>query len=102
MTDIFNSGVNDYLINRFNSTINERLDNIADFVSLHFILNKKLNTSYWKDYNKVKIKENTLAYNIIEYYKHNDTNIVMTSNFFSELNPFGLEGWYSILRGLNA
>jgi tryptophan 7-halogenase len=102
LTDIFNSGVNDYLINRFNSTINERLDNIADFVSLHFILNKKLNTSYWKDYNKVKIKENTLAYNIIEYYKHNDTNIVMTSNFFSELNPFGLEGWYSILRGLNA
>lgn len=102
LTDIFNSGVNKYMIDRFNNEVNERLDNIADFVSIHFIYNKKFNTKYWKDYNKMKVKKNTLADEIIEYYKHNNTKIVMTTKFYGDVNPFGLEGWYSLLRGLNA
>jgi hypothetical protein len=45
---------------------------------------------------------NTHGLRTIRLNENNNINIVMTSNFFNELNPFGLEGWYSILRGLNA
>ena len=101
LSDIFNSRINPYNIDRFNSSISDRLDHISDFIAAHFIYNKKLDTKYWNYYNKIKIKNNTLAYDIIEYYKHNDANIFMTSEFYTDINPFGVEGWYSILRGLN-
>lgn len=101
LSDIIHSGPNDYLIDRFNNQMNERYDVIADFISVHFIYNKKLTTPYWKDYNKLSVKKGTLADEIITYYKHNNVNIIMTTQFYDNSNPFDLEGWWSILRGLD-
>lgn len=101
LSNILKTGVNDYMIDRYNKEMNERLDNMADFIAIHFIYNKKLDTDYWKYYNKLNVDKGTLADDIIEYYRHNNTNIVMTTKFYSDVNPFGVEGWYSILRGLD-
>lgn len=90
------------LIELYNKNCNIYYDNIRDFVFCHFCFNKKLNTKYWVDYRKrsYMLNNKSLASNVISYYKINNTNIKFTGSFYHN-NPFGLEGWHSILRGLD-
>ena len=90
------------LIERYNKQTNQYYDNIRDFILIHFVFNDKLNTKYWKDYKKrwSKIPKDSIVYDILSYYLNNDTHIKFLSHVFGTTNPYGLEGWYSILRGL--
>ena len=90
------------LIERYNKYTNQYYDNIRDFILIHFVFNNKLKTKYWKDYRKRinKIPKDSMAYEILNYYLKNNTHIKFLSHVFTSTNPYGLEGWYSILRGL--
>mgnify|MGYP003632341329 CR=1 FL=1 len=90
------------LIDRFNIHANEYYDNIRDFILIHFCFNNKKNTRYWKDYKKrvTKLPKDSIGYDILQFYLVNNTHVKFMSHVFKVTNPFGLEGWYSILRGL--
>jgi tryptophan 7-halogenase len=90
------------LIIRYNQFINEYYDLIRDFILIHMCFNDKLNTVYWKDYlNRVdKLPKNSMVYDMLEYYLRNDTMILFTSKFFNDVNPFSLDGWFQMYRGL--
>jgi tryptophan halogenase len=90
------------LINRYNDFTNIYYDNIRDFILLHFCFNKRKDTKYWSDYSKRvnKLKINSQSYEILYYYLNNDVHIKYLSQIDELSNPFGYEGYYSILRGL--
>jgi tryptophan 7-halogenase len=90
------------LIIRYNQFINEYYDLIRDFILIHMCFNDKLDTVYWKDYlDRVdKLPKNSMGYNILDYYLKNNTHVLFTSKFFSDDNPFSLDGWFQMYRGL--
>tara|TARA_R110000787_G_scaffold81034_2_gene175834 strand:- start:634 stop:1980 length:1347 start_codon:yes stop_codon:yes gene_type:complete len=90
------------LIDDYNKFVNKYYDNIRDFILIHFCFNNKINNKYWKDYKKRigKLSKNSLGYEIVHYYLRNNTHIRFLTHTYNDENPFGLEGWYSILRGL--
>jgi tryptophan halogenase len=90
------------LINRYNKFTNSYYDSLRDFIFIHFCFNNKKNTKYWNDYNLIqsKLNDNCFGHEILMYYLNNDTHIKLLSHVYKDENPFGLEGWYSILRGL--
>ena len=90
------------LIEKYNIFVNNFLDTIRDFVFIHFAYNKKLNTKYWKDYrSRSVLLQNCMGAELLEYYKQNNAHIKYhTNDIHSHDNPFGLEGWWSLFRGL--
>ena len=90
------------LIDRYNIFVNKYYDTIKDFISMHFCFNDKLDTKYWKDYKKrIKlIPKDSLGYDILKYYLINNTHIKFLSHVYNDINPYGIDGWYSVLRGL--
>tara|TARA_B110000495_G_C23033476_1_gene616294 strand:- start:33 stop:1358 length:1326 start_codon:yes stop_codon:yes gene_type:complete len=90
------------LIDRYNQFINEYYDLIRDFILIHMCFNNRINTKYWKDYsNRVdKLPKNSMGYDMLEYYLRNNTMILFTSKFFNDVNPFSLDGWFQMYRGL--
>lgn len=90
------------LIDRYNKHVNNTFDNVKDFVLIHFCFNTKKHNKYWKDYNKrIKyIREGTLSYELVEYYLKNNTHIKFLEHTVGLYNPYGIEGFWAILRGL--
>jgi len=101
--DIIRCKNNANLIEKYNTFVNNYLDTIRDFVFIHFAFNKKLDTDYWKDYrSRTGLLQSGIGAELLEYYKTNNTNIKFLSHIFKDENPFGLEGWWSLFRGLDA
>jgi tryptophan halogenase len=88
---------------QYNDFVNVYYDNIHDFILAHFIYNKKLDTKYWIDYRarKVLFTKDRVGSKILKRYLNNDVHLKFMSNVFDESNPFGLDGWFSIFRGLD-
>ena len=88
---------------QYNDFVNEYYDNIHDFILTHFIYNKKLDTKYWIDYRarKALFTKDRVGSKILKHYLNNGVHLKFTSHMFSETNPFGLDGWFSIFRGLD-
>ena len=69
--------------------------------NIHFAFNKKLDTDYWKDCrSRAKLLQSGIGAELLEYYKTNNANIKFLSHTYRDENPFGLEGWWSLFRGL--
>jgi|TARA_R110002126_G_scaffold82755_1_gene202546 tryptophan halogenase len=88
---------------QYNDFVNVYYDNIHDFILAHFIYNKKLDTKYWIDYRerKVLFTKYRVGSKILKRYLNNDVHLKFMSNVFDDSNPFGLEGWFAIFRGLD-
>ena len=99
--DVIRCKNNSSLIERYNEFVNNYLDTIRDFVFIHFAFNKKLDTDYWKDCrSRAGLLQSGIGAELLEYYKTNNTNIKFLSHTYRDENPFGLEGWWSLFRGL--
>jgi tryptophan 7-halogenase len=99
--DIIRCKNNASLIERYNEYVNNYLDTVRDFVFIHFAFNKKLDTDYWKDCrSRAKLLQSGTGAELLEYYKTNNANIKFLSHTYRDENPFGLEGWWSLFRGL--
>ena len=90
------------LIIRYNKFINEYYDTIRDFILIHMCFNDRLDSIYWKDYQKRvdKLPKDGIGYDILDYYLKNDTHILFTNKYYEDINPFGLDGWFQMYRGL--
>jgi|TARA_R110000851_G_scaffold222778_1_gene375607 tryptophan halogenase len=88
---------------QYNDFVNLYYDNIHDFIFAHFIYNKKLNTKYWKDYRKRSqlFTKNGIGNDMLQHYLKNGVHLKFKSHIFSEENPYGIEGWFAIFRGLD-
>ena len=88
---------------QYNDFVNVYYDNIHDFILAHFVYNKKLDTKYWIDYRarKALFTKDRVGSKILKRYLNNDVHLKFMSNVFDDSNPFGLEGWFSIFRGLD-
>jgi tryptophan halogenase len=100
----------DLTIERYNKSVNTILDNIRDFVALHYITNKK-DTEFWKDVAKMPIPD-TLA-DRLEIWKHklpigedfnsqSDYSLFKEHNFTMVLHGLGLFNSDSIKKEYNA
>ncbi len=90
------------IVELFNTYADRFYDLIKDFVFLHLCYNDKLDTPYWNDYNKRReLLPNGRAKNILDYYRKNDTHVTYALYLLGPNNPYDVEGWYSIFRGLN-
>jgi tryptophan 7-halogenase len=99
--DIIRCKNNASLIETYNEFVNNYLDTIRDFVFIHFAFNKKLDTDYWKDCrSRAELLQSGIGAELLEYYKTNNANIKFLSHIYRDENPFGLEGWWSLFRGL--
>ena len=99
--DVMRCKNNDDLIKKYNVFVNNYLDTIRDFVFIHFVFNKKLDTNYWKEYrSRSELLQSGIGAELLEYYKTNNANIKFLSHTYRDENPFGLEGWWSLFRGL--
>jgi tryptophan 7-halogenase len=100
--DVIRCKNNDDLIKKYNVFVNNYLDTIRDFVFIHFAFNKKLDTDYWKDCrSRSGLLQSGIGSELLEYYKTNNTNIKFLSHMYINENPFALEGWWSLFRGLD-
>ena len=89
------------LVDDYNEFVNEYYDTIRDFIFSHFCFNNKLDTKYWKDYRKrAKSFPEGIGKQILKKYKKNGVHIKFMTQFYVAQNPFNLEGWFSIFRGL--
>jgi tryptophan halogenase len=97
-------------IDRYNKSVNTILDNIRDFVALHYITNKK-DTEFWKDVAEMPIPD-TLA-DRLEIWKHklpigedfksqSDYSLFKEHNFTMVLQGLGLFNADSIKKEYNA
>ena len=101
ITDIMRYENNDDLIKKYNVFANDYFDTIRDFIFMHFAFNKKLDTDYWKDCrSRVGLLQSGIGAELLEYYKTNNANIKFLSHVYRDENPYGLEGWWSLFRGL--
>ena len=90
------------LIERYNKFINELYDTIRDFILIHFCFNDRLDTIYWRDYLKRidKLPKDGIGYGVLDYYLKNNTHILFTNKYYEDINPFSLDGWFQMYRGL--
>ena len=88
---------------QYNDFVNTYYDNIHDFIFAHFIYNKKLDTQYWKDYRKREklFTKDGVGNTILQHYLKNGVHLKFISHAYNETNPFGIEGWFAIFRGLD-
>ena len=90
-----------YLIEKYNIYVNDYLDNIRDFVFTHFAYNKKLDTEYWKECrSKSGLLQNSIVADLLEYYKNFNTHLKYISYFNADTDAYGVEGYWSLFRGL--
>tara|TARA_R110002167_G_scaffold122012_1_gene300442 strand:+ start:251 stop:1543 length:1293 start_codon:yes stop_codon:yes gene_type:complete len=99
--DIIRYENNANLIEKYNVFVNDYLDTIRDFIFIHFAYNKKLDTKYWNDCrSRTGLLQNGIGKELLEYYKQNNTHVKFLTHIHRDENPFVLEGWWSLFRGL--
>ena len=88
---------NDQIINDYNKSINDITDNARDFVSLHYMTDKK-NTDFWVDAGNNEIPD-SLAEKL-EVWKYK-LPIVEDFNHLSDYVLFSASNYIMIMEGLN-
>jgi tryptophan halogenase len=85
-------------IQEYNSKINSIMDNIKDFLVLHY-LTKKQNTNFWKDLNNIVLPD-SLKQNMLKW----KNRLPIDEDFYcynTKYILFGAENFTHILYGLN-
>lgn len=75
---------NDYVVNRYNNINEKILENVRDFISLHYVT-KKTNTPFWKHINQNLILSPKLS-TLLEIWK----NKLPSKSDFYEYSPYCL------------
>ena len=99
--DIMRYEDNDDLIKKYNVFVNDYFDTIRDFIFIHFAFNKKLDTDYWKECrSRSGLLQSGVGAELLEYYIKNNTHLKFLTQVYVDKNPFRLEGWWALFRGL--
>jgi tryptophan halogenase len=87
----------DSSINYYNKSMNSVVENIRDFLILHYLTNKN-NTKFWEDVSKIEIPES--LNNKIKLWKN---HLPIHEDFIgaSEYNLFWPENFLFVMNGLN-
>lgn len=88
---------NDSVIERYNSSFNDIMENIRDFIVLHYITNRT-DTQFWRDISKIELPESLEAK--LEMWKHK----LPIDEDFSDLSNYILfkaSNHILVLDGLN-
>ena len=85
------SGVNEALSNFYNTSCDNELDSIRDFLILHYKLNRRIDSKFWKDMAAMEVPE-TLQ-NRIELFK----NTAIAYQDGGDL--FRPDSWVQVMRG---
>jgi len=91
------SNYDDSSINFYNKSMNKIVENIRDFLIMHYITNKN-NTNFWKDVSKINIPD-SLNEKINLWKKHIPIKEDLIDG--SEYNLFGQDNFLFIMNGLN-
>ncbi len=84
------------LYNRF---VGGLWNEVREFLALHYLLNDRLDTPFWR-----RCREETKTqhvHDLIDFYRENGPSGI-GSVFIPKDSPFGLEGYYAMLVGLDA
>jgi tryptophan halogenase len=88
------------LRNLFNQTWANTWDEIRDFLALHFILNTRLDTPYWR---ACRVETNVDAIKpLLDFYKENGPTGFCRTFLKNSASQFGIEGFLTMLVGNQA
>ena len=101
---------NEYSIEDYNKSVNDIMENIRDFVALHYVTTKT-NTDFWKDVSKIKLPDSLQSK--LDRWRHrlpiaedfnNVSNYVLfgPSNFIMVMDGLGLFDRKSIAAEYNS
>jgi tryptophan 7-halogenase len=72
---------------------------IRSFLAIHFKLNTRLQTPYWRAC--VEDADLCGAEQYVEYYRENGPSLLWRQLILDPRNPFGIEGYVSMMLGMN-
>jgi tryptophan halogenase len=84
-------GFDPHLLRRYNERMAATYDEIRDFILLHYVLTKRNDSAFWRDYQQVALPD-SLA-NVLEIYRSTGHIEPVEYAMFPE------PSWYSILAG---
>ena len=88
---------NQTLISEYNQSIQSEWGIIRDFLALHYRFNTRFNTPFWKMATNETPLGDIQSY--IEFYQNTGPN-TFSSRFIKKQDPFGYEGYLSMLLGM--
>lgn len=74
-------------------------DEVREFLALHYKLNNRLDTPFWRRCQEET--ETSHVHELIDFYRENGPSGI-GSAFIPKESPFGIEGYYAMLVGLDA
>lgn len=84
-------GVNDALRNHFNTYMDDELENIRDFLVVHYKLNRREDSDFWKDRAAMEIPD-SLQHRMDLYVKN-------ALAFQDGADLFRVDSWVQVMRG---
>lgn len=81
----------------YNEFVARYWDDIRDFLAVHYRFNGRLNTPFWQHCRNECVLHG--AAGIVEWYQENGPSQIPRNVLLHPQNPFGLEGYYTLLLG---
>lgn len=90
---------NPSLINLYNLYSGQLWDEVKEFLAIHYRLNQRLETPFWKDCrSETKLSRGE---DLLEFYRENGPSRI-AEILIPKDSPFGIEGYFAMLVGMNA
>ena len=83
---------------QFNKHVASFWNGIRQFLAIHFRFNTRLDTPYWRECREKA--DLCQAVEVVEYYRENGPNILWQPTLLSADDQFGMEGYISMLVGM--
>ena len=90
--------LNKYDISTYNNLVNNRFDEIVDFLHFHYLTKRKDN-SFWKSFNKITKTPEKIKV-ILNRIKNNFTHFDMASLYSTENRVFCFESYLKVAEGI--
>ena len=84
-------GVNDAISTFYNKSLDEELDNIKDFLILHYKLNQRTDSKFWTDMAAMEVPQS--LQDRIELFKHSGITHQQGADIFRS------DSWVQVMRG---
>jgi tryptophan halogenase len=90
------------LVALYNENIDTLYRNVRDFILFHFAFNERLDTPYWAACRKLedRVTRGSISEFILHYYRRNGPSLKFLDRMYTHYNPFGVEGYYTLFKGL--
>lgn len=90
------------LVARYEANVADVYTNVRDFILMHFAFNERLDTPYWRAYRSRadRITKGSISEFILDYYRRNGPSIKFVDRMHTSSNFFGIEGYYTLFKGL--